>query len=155
MTKPSAPTKKHLALSENGTINAHAEAVQDAAFVGSDFFDPHDLVQVRYEMLRRVNSEGLSVTQAVARFGVTRPTFYKAQADFERDGLPGLLPAKRGPHGPHKLTQDVMRFVEQELNTQPDLDGPALVERIQRELGLTVHRRTVERALVRSKKKRR
>jgi hypothetical protein len=48
-----------------------------------------------------------------------------------------------------------MRFVEQELHTQPDLDGPALVERIQRELGLTVHRRTVERALVRSKKKRR
>ena len=43
----------------------------------------------------------------VARFGVTRPTFYKAHADFKRAGLVGLLPAKRGPHGPHKVTDEV------------------------------------------------
>ena len=91
--RPPKLTPKRQALHDSGTINMHAEAVHDSAFVGSEFFDPHDLVQVRYEMLRRVSAEGLSITDAVARFGVTRPTFYKAQADFARAGLVGLLPA--------------------------------------------------------------
>ena len=148
-------TPKRKALHESGTINTHAGTVNDGAFLGSEFFDPHDLLQVRYEMLRRVSSEGLSITDAVARFGVTRPTFYKAQADFTRAGLVGLLPAKRGPHGPHKITDAVMRFIEQSRQDEPQPDGPTLVERIQQHFGLAVHRRTVERALARSKKKHR
>ncbi len=142
-------------LGESGTLNPNAEAVTDPAFAHSDFFDPHDLVQVRYEMLRRVRTEGQSITQAVAQFGVTRPTFYKAQADFDRDGLVGLLPAKRGPHGPHKITDEVQAFIEQQRLADPTLDGPALAQLIEQHFGLAVHRRTVERALVRSKKKRR
>lgn len=148
-------TPKRQALHESGTINMHAEVVHDSAFLGGEFFDPHDLVQVRYEMLRRVNAEGLSITDAVARFGVTRPTFYKAQSDFARAGLVGLLPAKRGPHGPHKVTDEVMRFIEQSRQDEPQLDGPSLVDRVHKQFGLAVHRRTVERALARSKKKRR
>jgi transposase len=155
MARPRKLTPKRQALQASGTINTHAEVVQDSAFVGSEFFDPHDLVQVRYEMLRRVSSEGVSITDAVARFGVTRPTFYKAQADFARAGLVGLLPAKRGPHGPHKITDEVRRFIEQSRQDDPQLDGPAMVERIHRHFGLTVHRRTVERALAPPKKKRR
>jgi transposase len=147
------PSPKHQALEESGTFNAHASEVHDPTFVHSAFFDPHDLVQVRYEMLRHVFSEGQSITDTVARFGVTRPTFYRVHADFERAGLLGLLPAKRGPHGPHKVTDDVMHFIEQTRVTEPDLDGPALVERIRQHFGLAVHRRTVERALARSKKK--
>jgi transposase len=153
MKKPKASKLK--VLSESGTLNQHAAAVRDEAFADSDFFDPHDLVQVRYEMLRRVRTEGRSVTDAVAAFGVTRPTFYKAQADFERDGLVGLLPARRGPHGPHKITEAVATFIEQERSHDPALDGPALAQRIAQHFGLQVHRRTVERALARSKKKRR
>jgi transposase len=147
------PSSKQRALEESGTINARASEVHDPAFADSDFFDPHDLVQVRYEMLRYVCSEGQSITDTVERFGVTRPTFYKVQADFERAGLVGLLPAKRGPHGPHKITDQVMHFIEHTRVTEPNLDGPALVERIRQHFGLAVHRRTVERALVRSKKK--
>ena len=148
------PSPNRQALQESGTLNAHANAVRDPAFAQSDFFDADDLIQVRYEMLRRVRIEGLSVTDAVARFGFTRPTFYKSQADFERAGLAGLLPAKRGPHGPHKITPEVMRVIEQARQEQPLLDGPALVELIQQHLGVRVHRRTVERALARRKKKR-
>lgn len=155
MARPPKLTPKRQALQESGTINTHAAVVHDSAFVGSEFFDPHDLVQVRYEMLRRVSSEGLSITDAAARFGVTRPTFYKAQADFARAGLVGLLPAKRGPHGPHKITDEVMRFIEQSRQDDPQPDGPALVERIHKHFGLDVHRRTVERAMARPKKKRR
>ncbi len=106
------PDLKLLALAESGTVNPHAQDVQDAAFIGSDFFDARDLVQVRYEMLRRVRTEGQSIADIATRFGVSRPTFYKVQADFERAGLAGLLPAKRGPQGPHKVTAEVMAFSE-------------------------------------------
>src|ERR1700704_6104709 len=104
-----------------GTLNPRADDVHDPAFVDSGFFDPRDLVQVKYEMLRRVQSEGHSVAAAAERFGVSRPTFYKAQADFAREGLVGLLPDKRGPHGPHKLTTKVMAFVAKILDEDPTL----------------------------------
>jgi len=155
MARSPKPDPKRKALEESGTANPHADQVQDPAFTQGDFFDPRDLLQVKYEMLRRVRTEGHSVTEAVMRFGVSRPTFYKVQQDFDRAGLVGLLPGKRGPHGPHKITGAVMRFVEEALVAEPAMDAPALVERIQQHFGLAVHRRTVERALARSKKKRR
>jgi transposase len=144
---------KLAALKENGTINPHAQDVSDPAFVGSDFFDPRDLVQVRYEMLRRVRIERQPIAETAARFGISRPTFYKAQSDFERAGLGGLLPEKRGPRGPHKVTAEVLGFIEQLRGENEGMDIRALTEAINRRFGLSVHRRTVERALARSKKK--
>jgi transposase len=155
MARHPKPDPKRKALEESGTVNPHAQHVQDPAFVQSDFFDPRDLLQVKYEMLRRVRTEGHSVTDAVTRFGVSRPTFYKVQEDFDRAGLVGLLPGKRGPHGPHKITDEVMRFIQETLVTEAAVDAAVLVEQIRQRFGLTVHRRTVERALARSKKKRR
>src|SRR5260370_29662743 len=108
--RPSKPDPKLRALKDSGTANPHAQDVQDPAFTDSDFFDPRDLVQVRYEMLRRVRIEGEPIADAAAGFGVSRPTFYKAQTAFERAGLAGLLPAKRGPHGPHKITAHGVRL---------------------------------------------
>lgn len=154
MAPTGKPDPKLAALAESGTANPHPEAVRDPAFAGSDFFDPRDLVQVRYEMLRRVQTERQSIVEAAAHFGVSRPTFYKVQADFERAGLVGLLPAKRGPHGAHKITDEVMRFIEESRAREAGLDAQALVERIARRFGRVVHRRTVERAVARSKKKR-
>ena len=154
MARSLKPDSKLVALEESGTVNPHAQDVQDSAFIDSDFFDPRDLVQVRYEMLRRVRTEGQAIANTATRFGVSRPTFYKVQADFGRDGLAGLLPVKRGPHGPHKITDEVMVFIEEARATEEDLDAQVLVERIAQRYGLMVHRRTVERALARSKKKR-
>jgi transposase len=126
--------------------------VRDPAFIDSDFFDPRDLIQVKYEMLRRVRTEGQSVVKASAMFGVSRPTFYKAQSDFDRSGLVGLLPAKRGPRGPNKITPEVMRFIEETVRGE-ELSAQRLVERIAERFGLVVHQRTVKRALARLKKK--
>lgn len=154
MVRRPKPDPKHNALRESGTANPHAEKVHDPAFAGSDFFDPRDLVQVKYEMLRRVRTEGHSASDAVRRFGVSRPTFYKVQADFDRAGLVGLLPGKRGPHGPHKITDEVMRFIQNTLAAEETVDAVMLVDRIKQRFGLAVHRRTVERALARWKKKR-
>ncbi len=139
MSPTRTPDPKLRALADSGTANPHPEAVRDPAFVGSDFFDPRDLVQVKYEMLRRVRVEHACIAEVAALFGLSRPTFYKVQADFARTGLTGLLPGKRGPRGAHKLTPEVLA---------------ALAERINQHFGYSVHRRTVERALAREKKKR-
>ena len=147
------PDPKLRALKESGTANPDAQDVKDPAFVDSDFFDPRDLIQVRYEMLRRVRTEGQSVTKATMLFGVSRPTFYKVQGDFERCGLAGLLPAKRGPRGPHKVTSEVLRFLRDAAATEADLDVSTLTERIAQRFRVVVHQRTVERALARLKKK--
>ncbi|MGF6439975.1 transposase [Paraburkholderia youngii] len=153
MTRTRKPDPKLTALEESGTVNPRPHDIDDPAFIDSDFFDPRDLVQVRYEMLRRVRVEGQTVADAAAHFGVSRPTFYKAQADFERDGLAGLLPVKRGPHGPHKITDEVMRFIEEARVTHAEPEVQELVDLIAEQFGLAVHRRTVERALARLKKK--
>jgi hypothetical protein len=63
----------------------------------NEFFDPLDLVQVKYEMLRRVRADHKSIRRAAQDFGFSRPSVYRARAAFERAGLPGLLPAERGP----------------------------------------------------------
>ena len=97
MARNRKPDLKLAALAASGAVNTHAQEVHDPAFIGSDFFDARDLVQVRYEMLRRVRLDGRAIAEAAASFGVSRPTFYKAQADFARAGLVGLLPTKRGP----------------------------------------------------------
>ena len=97
------------ALLEEGTLNSAPENVRDAKFRGSEFFDPHDLVQVKYEMLRRVSIEKASVVSATEEYGVSRPTYYQTKASFEETGIAGLVPRKRGPHGPHNTARTSCR----------------------------------------------
>lgn len=153
MSSRKPPDPKLQTLLDQGVANPRPEDVRDRAFQENAFFDSRDLVQVKYEMLRRVRADGHSVAEAATTFGVSRPTFYKAQTDFERDGLAGLLPGKRGPRGPHKLTAKVMSFITRAVVKDPSLNATALAERVERELGVRVHRRTIERALLGAKKK--
>jgi transposase len=143
-TPARGPTDPKLeALREQGTVNPRPEDVHDPVFLQSEFFDPRDLIQVRYEMLRRVQVEGQPVGVTARSFGVSRPTFYNTRAQFEQQGLTGLLPAKRGPHGPHKVTGAVLEFIQCLLAEEPGLDPAALAERVEREKGLHVHPRTI------------
>jgi len=141
------------ALRRQGSLNRHPEAVQDELFRDHGFFDPRDLVQLKYEMLRRVEGEGRSVSGAARAFGFSRPSFYKAQRGFTREGLPGLLPKRRGPRGGHKLTETVLAFVDAERAADPALNPAALVGRIEERFGVRVHPRSLERALARRAKK--
>ena len=148
-----ASNAKRRILQQQGSLNPHPEAVTDPLFLQEPFFDPHDLVQVKYEMLRRVQSEGQSVTQAAVAFGFSRPSFYQALSAFEQGGLGGLIPQKRGPKAAHKLTAEVMQFVREQQAADPELRPPALVRLIARHFGVVVHPRSIERALARSQKK--
>ena len=142
-------------LQEQGTLNPRPKAVGDELFLENEFFDPRDLVQVKYEMLRRVRTEGKSVTDAVADFGFSRPSFYQAQSVFEQDGLAGLVPRKRGPKQAHKLTDEVLTFIGEVRQQEPSIRLPDLVKHIQERFGTKVHPRSIERSLLRHQKKRR
>jgi len=70
---------KRQALAASRTLNPHPEKVTDPAFVPGGFFDPDDLVQVKYEMVRRASVEGVAPGQAAAAFGLSRQSFYTAK----------------------------------------------------------------------------
>jgi len=153
--RPPRRDPKAEALRAHGALHPHPQQVRDPLFGSHEFFDPRDLVQVRYEMVRRVEVDGHSVAQTADAFGCSRPTFYQAQTAFKAQGLPGLVPRKRGPRGAHKLDDAVMAFVRGLRTDDRTLGTPALLGHIQRRFGLTVHRRTLERAVRREEKKRR
>ena len=152
MSKPKRNPKADR-LKQNDSLNLHPERVRAEHFKNSTFFDPHDLVQVKYEMLREVSHEGTSKAQAAALYGMSRPTFYLALDAFTRDGLVGLLPEQRGPKGAHKLTDEVMAFITERQAEDPGLHARALAVALREELHLVVHPRSIERALARKKKR--
>jgi transposase len=144
---------KRKALREHGTLNVRASAVKDPLFQNSEFFDPQDLVLVKYEMLRRVRVEGLSVATSAKAFGFSRVAFYQAQAAFQKEGLPGLLPRRRGPKGANKLTDAVLEFIDHQRAADSTLRSPQLAVLLRKHLRLAVHPRSIERALARRAKK--
>jgi transposase len=150
------PAAKRSALRAYHALNPHPHAVTDSAFTtGPTFFDADDLVQVKYEMLRRVQVEGLSVTAAAAHFGFSRPSFYAAQHAWQQEGLPGLLPQRPGPRHAHKLTPEVLAFLEQARAQDPSLRLGQLTHLVQERFGLSVHPRSIERRLAQRQQKKR
>lgn len=134
-------------------MNRHPERVRASLFQSQRFFDARDLVQVKYEMLRQVRVEGASKAEAAALFGLSRPTFYQAEAAFAQQGLAGLLPQQRGPKSPHKLTLEVMAFIDTQMSGERPPGARVLARAIHTALGLSVHPRSIERALARKKKR--
>jgi transposase len=138
---------KAAALVADGTLNPFPEKVADPKFQAGDFFDPRDVVQVKYEMLRRVLVENASVTEATDEYGVSRPTYYQAKANFDEAGVAGLVPKKRGPRGPHKLQGELLAFVEEHQVPGEPIRARELADMIREKFSVEVHPRTIERAL--------
>jgi len=153
VVRESRPDEKAAALRSAGALNPRPQTVRDPLFITQPFFDGRDLVQVKYEMLRRVQREGGSVTHAAADFGFSRVSFYQTQTAFAAGGLPGLVPRRRGPRGAHKLTEEVMAFLDQARAEAPELSSRDLAGRVQERFGLSVHPRSIERAFERRLKK--
>jgi transposase len=146
--KAPPPSVKREALKAQGALHPRPQDVTDPLFRESPFFDAHDLVQVKYEMLRRVRLEERSVSEAAADFGFSRPSFYTARAAFQQAGLPGLLPQKRGPRQAHKLTDEVLASLASVRNDDGSIPrAAALAAVLQDRLGITAHPRSIERSL--------
>ena len=140
---------KVTALRESRCLNPRPGQVTDETFLSAEFFDARDAVQVKYEMVRRVSVDGAPVTAAAAAFGYSRQSDYQAAAALAESGLDGLVPAKPGPRGGHKLTGQVLTWAEQQLAADPALKPARLAGPIAGEFGVHVHPRSIERALAR------
>jgi transposase len=145
----SSEDPKMTALRESRCLNPHPEQVTDPAFLAGGFFDARDAVQVKYEMVRRVSVDGAPVTAAAAAFGYSRPSYYQAAAALAAAGLDGLVPARPGPRGGHKLTEPILVWAEQQLAAGPALKPAGLAGPIAEAFGVRVHPRSIERALAR------
>ena len=153
MPKRSRPDPKTEALRRRGALNPHPERVRDPLFTTDDLFDPRDLVQVKYEMIRRARTEDQTVSEACRSFGLSRALFYRSEEALQREGLPGLLGKKRGPQGAHKLTEGILELLEKLLEEDPSRRSQDLAVELKERRGLKVHPRSIERALARRKKK--
>jgi transposase len=149
----SKSTPKIDRLRQAGMLNPQPQRVLAAWFQTGGFFDANDLVQVKYEMLRHAQQEGVTKAQAASLFGLSRPTYYQAEAAFERDGMAGLLPQPRGPKSAHKLTPEVMGVIDAHHTSGAPLQAREMAKVVHAQLGLTVHPRSIERAVARKKKR--
>lgn len=147
MPASSDPPPKHIALRQSGTFNPRAVRVRHALFRGSEFFDPSDLLQLKYESLRALQEEGYSIARAAAEFGLSRPTIYQARSQFRKHGLDGLLPHKRGPKQAHKLTAEVRSYLDEIRSAEPTLAVKDLAVRVRKRFAVDLHPRTIEKAL--------
>lgn len=151
---PMPPLSKKLEfLRDSGTLNAHPDKVQSPLFAQADFFDANDLLQIKYEMLRAIEVDRLPISQAAEVFGLSRPTIYEARGNFVERGMEGLLPQKRGPKKPHKLTPDVLQHLMETRGQEPQLRAAELVRRLKRRFHIKVHPRTIEKALAEKAKR--
>lgn len=132
------------ALQASGLVHPNPEAVLAALFVGGDpFFFALDKVQVKYEMLRAHVVDGVSVSAAAASHGYSRGGFYLVSAAFAERGMAGLVDERRGRRGPLRLTDEIVEFVRA---APRESSGATLADEVTRRFGVTLHRRTVERA---------
>jgi transposase len=94
-------------------------------------------------MLRAHAIDGLSATVSAERHGYSRAAFYLITTAFDQAGMHGLLDEPRGRRGPFKLTAEMMEFV---ASADPTLSGSQLASEVAARFGVTLHRRTIERA---------
>lgn len=110
-------------------------------------------------MLRSVQKEGRPVVEAAQSFGLSRPVFYVAQELFRREGLPGLLPRKRGPKRPHKLNDEALAILAEAVQEAGRmLNGEELTALLSQRCGIEAHPRSILRRLrpyMQAEKKRR
>lgn len=148
------PSGKQERLRKAGLLHSRPEQVRDPRFASSDFFDPHDILQVRYEMVRLVRIDKLTLAKAAERFGVSLPTCFRAVKAFAQSGLQGLVPQRRGPRGPRKVTPEILEFVDTYRSRHGRVGAARLVPLIEKRFGVRLHPRGLEKALARRKKKR-
>jgi hypothetical protein len=151
---PPPPEHKKTVLRAAGALHPRPQTVQDEAFQRGEFFDPNDIVQVKYEMLRRHRVDNRPITDVARNFGTSRQAFYATQAIFDTQGIPGLIPRRRGPRSAHKCTDEVLDFAQKWKDGHPEERPELLLAAIQQQFHISINPRSIDRALARRKKKR-
>jgi transposase len=139
-------------LKSRNTLHRHPQHVRDPLFADSEFFDPRDLVQVRYELLRRHRVDGQPVAGVARAFGVSRQLFYLLDEAFQAQGLQGLLPRKRGPKQARKCSRPIVQFLDERRGLESPVPWSMLAKEVQDRFGVRLHARSLQRALAAGKK---
>jgi transposase len=143
-----AESARYRSLEQAGLLHPAAEAVLAEPFRSyPQFFASFDKVQVKYEMLRAHLLDGQTASAAASAHGYSRASFYLVAAAFEQAGMVGLLDERPGRRGPLKLSPEVLAFLETRHRERPGASGAELASELEAALGVTLHRRTVEKAL--------
>ena len=100
-------------LKANGTYNRSHGKVTAEKFLTGGFYDPMDIIQVKYEMLREASeSPHRNITELASSYGFSRASFYKIKEAYEKNGVQALVPGKSGPRQAHKLTVEYRFFID-------------------------------------------
>jgi len=132
-------------LLENGTFNKNHAKVTEQRFLDDDFYDPQDLVQIKYEMLRTAKESSRNIKEIAIQFGFSRAAFYKIKASFDKEGISAFCPNRSGPKKARKLTPEHQDFIDSYIAQNPKASSGKITDILQSERGLTISRRTVER----------
>lgn len=138
-------------LMKNGTYNKNHEKVTAPKFLEDTFYDPMDIAQVKYEMLKEVEKRGAAIADAASDYGFSRSAFYNIKEAFTKHGIKGLIPEKPGPRNPHKLTREYQELIDSYVADNPRISSSEVLERIKSDRGIQLSKRTIER--YRAKKK--
>ena len=144
-----ADSKKQF-LQKERLINPKPERVSYQLFESNDFFDPLDLPQVRYEMIRTARVESISVVEACRLFGFSREYFYKLERNFMARGFVALIGSQRGRRPLIALNNEIANFILHRKINSPNLSGEDLRKEILKIHKLDCSRRTVERVIEKS-----
>jgi transposase len=134
-------------LRSEGLLNPRPERVTHPLFETLDFFDPLDLPQVRYEMLRAARVDKVSVADACRMLGLSREYFYRLERKFMERGYVALLGSPNGRPPLLALNQEVLCYIVYRKLEQPSLSGEQLRKEILKLHKVDCSRRTVERLI--------
>ena len=107
-------------LEETGMLEMDGEAAVLRGPKGVLRVRDNDDVTRRLAMLFEGECEGLGPTAAARKLGLTKQRYSQLLHLFEQQGAAGLEPHKRGPKGPSKRTEAVMRQIIRYRFLDPD-----------------------------------
>lgn len=129
----------------NGTYNKNYTKVLNEKFQNDPFFDPMDIVQVKYEMLKTANGSELSVSKIADEFGFSRAAFYKIKASYETNGIAAFVPEKSSPHKARKLTDEHQSYIDRYIKEKPKASSTEIAQQLKQKMGTDISKRTIER----------
>lgn len=134
-------------LKSTNNFNRHPEKVRHDLFQESSFFDPHDKVQVKYEMLRTHFLDDMSITAISDLFGFSRETFYTILHKFEEHGAQALINEKRGRKTRYKITPEISGYIITLKAKDPALSSATIVRKVRKRFDETISKKSVRREL--------
>ncbi len=87
-----------------------------------------------------------------AEFGVSVPTCVRIRRSFREGGLQALAPLRRGPRRAHKVSDEILDFIAAYRSEHGPVGTRRLAPVIEERFGVSLHPRTINKAIERSKK---